>query len=73
VEQVYGRTERVIAGMAVVEDITERKRAEEQIKSSLEEKEVLIKEIHHRVISSLLNLQSRHIRDELSHKILKES
>lgn len=63
----------------VVRDITERKEAEDKIRASLEEKKVLLREIHHRVknnmqiISSLLNLQTRYINDERVVDILKES
>ena len=69
----------VEAILGIVRDVTERKKAEEKIKLSLKEKEVLLREIHHRVknnlqiVSSLLSLQSQYIRDNLCADMLKES
>ncbi|MBS3818850.1 PAS domain S-box protein [bacterium] len=64
---------------SIVRNVSEKKKAEEKIKKSLEEKEALLKEIHHRVknnmqiIYSLLNIHSRRVKDEESLRILRES
>jgi len=63
----------------LISEIQTRILAEEKIKASLKEKEVLLKEIHHRVknnlqvISSLLYLQSNRIKEKEYKDIFNES
>lgn len=65
--------------MVIVTDITRWVSAEKRLQNSLKEKEVLIKEVHHRVknnfqiINALLYLQSQQVSDETCIKILQES
>ncbi len=60
-------------------EITERKQAEQKVNQSLREKNLLLKEIHHRVknnlfiVSSLLESQADYIEDEQVIKILENS
>jgi two-component sensor histidine kinase len=63
----------------LIKEIEERKKIEEKMNQSLKEKDVLLKEIHHRVknnmqiISSMLLLQSRYSNNENVKNILLES
>jgi len=65
--------------VVVSHDMTDRKTVEDETHSSLQEKEVLLKEIHHRVknnlqiISSLLSLQSNTIESEATREVVRES
>jgi len=65
--------------MVHITDITELKRAEEQLKKSLKEKEILIKEIYHRVknnlavVSGLLNIQAAKIKDKKAKAAFQET
>lgn len=62
----YGNSD---ARLVLVIDVTDLKHTQDHLRQSLEEKEILLKEVHHRVknnmqtVSSLLNIQSRYIKD----------
>lgn len=70
---------KIIEVSGIAHDITERVNHEEKVNQSLKEKEVLLKEVHHRVknnmqvISSILNLQSSYVTDQYALNLLKES
>jgi PAS domain S-box-containing protein len=71
----YGQKE---GTLVVIRDITARQQADAAIQASLREKDLLLREIHHRVknnmqvISSLFNLQAGYVMDENALRILKE-
>jgi two-component sensor histidine kinase len=72
-------TEEGVLVSAAIRDITERKLVETKLRSSLREKEVLLKEVHHRVknnlqiVSSMLNLQMEKLSDTKAIELFKES
>jgi PAS domain S-box-containing protein len=86
VRWLYGRGELILGPggspvrmIGTIQDITDAKEAEDQIIRSLHEKEVLLKEVHHRVknnmaiVSSLLSLQSGYVDDPRYLEMFRES
>lgn len=84
---IYGEVEQLVevrtrelseANARLREEIEERTRAEEKLKDSLQEREVLLKEIHHRVknnlqvVVSLFNLQMDRVDNPDLHRIIRE-
>ena len=69
----------IALGLHNIEMGEARQKAEDQIKAALKEKEVMLREIHHRVknnlqvVSSLLNMQARNAKDKDTIRILSES
>jgi len=65
--------------ISYIRDITDKKRAQEQILLSLKEKEIMLREIHHRVknnlqiVSSLLSLQAPSLTDPRAIELFRES
>jgi PAS domain S-box-containing protein len=78
-EDVVNEQGKTIHSMGVTLDITEQVEAQQKIATSLKEKEILLKEIHHRVknnmavISSLLSLQSTYIDEKKYLDMFRES
>ena len=76
---IYDESGKVYRITGICEDISDRKFTESRIQAALREKEILLKEIHHRVknnmqvVSSLLQLQAQYIEDEQTLALFEES
>lgn len=76
---IYNKSGSIKEVSCIGHDTTKQRTAERELQNSLEEKNVLLQEVHHRVknnmqvISSILSLQSTYVRDEDTINILRES
>jgi two-component system, sensor histidine kinase PdtaS len=76
---IYDIQGNIIGAVESFRDLTEIINAEEKIKASIKEKEILLKEIHHRVrnnmqlIHSLLNIQLQYVKDPETADLFKDS
>jgi len=73
---VFSKDSQLLALEGFITDITEYKQSEEKITASLKEKEILLREVHHRVknnlqvVSSLISLQAYRIQNTADPTIL---
>lgn len=76
---VYMEYKKINEIACIAFEITSRKETEDRLLKSLKDKEVLLKEVHHRVknnlqvISSILSLQTSYVKDKKTLGILQES
>jgi PAS domain S-box-containing protein len=77
--KILNHTGKIIGLIGVSRDITESRNAGEKLKQALNQKEILLKEVYHRVknnlqvIYSLLHIQSMSVKDKESREIFKET
>ncbi len=70
---------KVVSVSTIARDLTEHQHAEQKLRAALHEKEVLLKEVYHRVknnlqvVASLLNMQARGVSDAVTKVLLLES
>ena len=76
---LYDDQRNIIGTFGSLRDITRQKMSERQLKASLEEKDILLKEVYHRVknnlqvIASMLSIQAMYLDDDHMKKILEDS
>lgn len=76
---LYDTKGQVTGAVESVRDITDRKAADDHVRRALEEKDVLLQEVHHRVknnlqvVSALIELQVQYMKDQNSINTLRDS